>query len=113
MHLEGKQTVRQISQQTGLSESTVKRRLSAVSIEWSQPIVRGSGVVHIDATYFGRNSGVIVALEAGSGQLLYMRHIAHEHISDYQDAVRHISAHGYRIEGIVIDGHRKLFDVLS
>ena len=44
----------------------------------------------MDATYFGRNTGILVALESGSGRLLYMAHIAHEHISDYEAAVSHI-----------------------
>ena len=67
----------------------------------------------MDATYFGRNTGVLVALESDSGRLLYMAHIAHEHISDYEAAVAHILSSGYKIKGIVIDGLQKLFDVLT
>lgn len=110
-YLHGKQTVAEISSQTGVSASTIKRLLASVSFKWEQPVVSGEGVVHMDATYFGRNTGVLVALESGSGRLLYMAHIAHEHISDYEAAVAHILSCGYTIKGIVIDGLQKLFEV--
>lgn len=113
MYLHGKQTVAQISRNTGLSASTIKRRLASLSIEWTQPKVTGSGVVHLDATYFGRNTGVLLALESGTGRLLYMQHIAHEHISDYKDAINHIVSTGYQVQGVVIDGLQKLFTVLA
>ena len=113
MYLHGKQTVEEIGRLTGMSASTVNRRLREVRIEWEQPAISGCGVVHIDATYFGRNTGVLLALESGSGRLLYMQHIAHEHMSDYETAVAHIRSSGYTIRGIVIDGQQKLFSVLS
>lgn len=113
MYLHGKQTVAQISKNTGLSTSTIKRRLASLSIEWTQPKVTGSGVVHLDATYFGRNTGVLLALESGTGRLLYMQHIAHEHISDYENAINHIVSTGYQVQGVVIDGLQKLFTVLA
>ncbi len=113
MYLNGKQTIAQIGRITGLSSSTVTRRLASISFNWEQPKVKGSGVIHLDATYFGRNTGVLLALESGSGRLLYMKHIAHEHIGDYEDAVTHITDCGYVIQGIVIDGLQKLFAVLS
>ena len=99
MYLHGKQTIAQISETTGLSASTVTRRLASISFSWEQPRIKGSGVIHLDATYFGRNTGVLLALESGSGRLLYMKHIAHEPISEYEDAVKHSKA-VYRPFGI-------------
>lgn len=113
MYLHRKQTVQEISLNEGVSASTIKRILAKIKFEWTQPQLTGEGVVHLDATYFGRNTGVLLALESGTGRLLYMQHIAHEHISDYEDAVRHIHSCGYKINGIVIDGLQKLFSVLS
>lgn len=109
MYIHGKQTIVQISKNIGLSVSTTTRRLASVSLSWEQPKVIGNGVVHLDATYFGRNTGVLLALESGTGRLLYMKHIAYEHISDYEDAVNHIVGCGYLINGIVIDGFQMLF----
>ena len=113
MYLYGKQTVAQISEIVGLSPSTIKRRLSEISFDWKQPEIKGCGVVHLDATYFGRNTGVLLALENSTGRILYMAHIAHEHISDYEIAVEHIRRQGYIIKGIVIDGLQKLFKVFA
>ena len=113
MYLQGKQTIAQISKSTGTSASTVTRRLATISFDWKQPKIKGSGVIHIDATYFGRNTGVLLALESESGKLLYMKHIAHERVSGYLDAVNHIVRCGYTIQGIVIDGFQKLFTALS
>ena len=113
MYLHGKQTIAQISKDTGLSISTITRRLSSLSFKWEQPRIKGRGVIHIDATYFGRNTGVLLALESGTGRVLYMKHIEHEHTSDYEDAVKHIAGCGYAIQGIVMDGFLKLFTVLK
>lgn len=113
MYLHGKQTAAEISVRTGVSTSTVKRILSRVTFDWEQPHIAGRGVIHLDATYFGRNTGVLLVLESQSGKLLYMKHIAHEHVSDYEDAVSHILSLGYEIRGVVIDGLQKLFSVLS
>ena len=111
--LHGKQTVAEISAQSGVSPSTIKRLLATVSFKWEQPKISGEGVVHMDATYFGRNTGVLVALESDSGRLLYMAHIAHEHIGDYEAAIAHILCSGYKVRGVVIDGLQKLFEVFA
>ena len=108
MYQQGKQTIAEISNQTGLSASTIKRTLSKIKFDWVQPIPKGEGVVHLDATYFGRNTGVLLAIESGSARLLYMKHIGHEHISDYVEAVDYIAAGGYVIKGIVVDGLQQL-----
>lgn len=112
LYLERKQTVAEISKTLGVSSSTIKRLLAKIKFEWVQPKLTGEGVIHLDATYFGRNTGVMLCLESGTGRLLYMKQIAHEHISDYEDAIRHIISCGYTIKGIVIDGMQKLFTIL-
>ena len=61
LYQENKQTVAELAASLGTSPSTIKRRLRNVVIKWSQPALSGSGFVHIDATYWGRNCGVIVA----------------------------------------------------
>lgn len=113
-YLTGKQTISEIAKAYGVSVSTVKRRLSECSVSWRPPLFSGRhGVIQIDCTYFGRNSGVIVVLEASSGLVLYMKVINHEKVCDYQLAVCEVIRGGYTIDGIVIDGIRKLFTVFS
>ncbi len=73
----------------------------------------GHGVINIDATYFGRNCGVIAALDTNTGKPLYMKHISHEHVSVYVDAVHEIEKNGYILDGMVIDGIQSLFKVFA
>lgn len=108
-----KQTISEIAESLGTSESTVKRRLRKVVRNWEQPRLAGGGFVNIDATYWGRNAGILAAIDNASGRPLYLSFINHERVGDYLDAVRSIEAGGYRIDGIVLDGIRPLFMALE
>ena len=112
-YLEGKQTMNELAAANGVSRSTVKRILSKVAITWRNPVCRGHGVIQLDATYFGRNCGVLVALEATSRRPLYLKHIAHERTSDYAEALAWIERGGYVVDGIVIDGMQTLFSLFQ
>ena len=79
-------------------------------MKWVQPQLSGEGFVHIDATYWGHNWGVMLALDEESGKPLYLEIIAHEKVQDFVDAVRSIEGRNYVIKGIVIDGMKSLFD---
>ena len=113
LYQEGKQTVRELSSSLGVSESTVKRRLRNVYIGWGQPSLSGGGFVHLDATYWGHNWGVMLGLDSRSGAVLYMSFIRSETTADYMAAVESIRDRGYDIKGLVIDGKRSLFSALS
>ena len=112
-YLEGKQTLNELAVAHSVSISTVQRLLRGVSIPWQNPVCRGHGVVQLDATYFGRNCGVLTALEASSGRPLYLKHIAHERTSDYAEALAWIEHDGYVVDGIVIDGMQTLFTLFD
>lgn len=109
MYQENKQTVAELSASLGTSPSTIKRRLRNIEIEWKQPLLTGHGFVHLDATYWGRNDGVLAALDSQTGKILYLAFIKHERVSDYQAAVTSIEERGYKIDGIIIDGLQSLF----
>ena len=91
-YLDGKQTVSELSAAYGLSPSTIKRRLSEVTMEWEQPSLEGGGFVHLDTTYWGRGFGVLLALESSTGRPLYMSFVRNETTKDYEEAVRSIRA---------------------
>ena len=113
LYQDGKQTAEEISQMAGISLSTVRRRLSLVERTWVQPRLAGEGHVHIDATYWGHNWGVMLALDDATGDVLYMDFIRHETVGDYRMAIESIEARGYRIKGIIIDGMQRLFTEFS
>ena len=107
-----KQTIVEIASSSGKSPSTVKRRLRGIAIKWKQPHLDGmSGFVHLDVTYWGRNWGVLLALDDATGRPLYVAFVKHETVADYVQAVETITRMGYTVKGIVIDGMRSLFDM--
>ena len=106
-----KQTVGEIASITGKSPSTIKRRLRGIDIKWEQPRLDGmSGYVHLDVTYWGRNWGVLLALDDATCRPLYVAFVKHETVADYVQAVETVTRMGYTIQGIVIDGMRSLFE---
>jgi hypothetical protein len=113
LYQESKQTIAEMAAALGTSPSTIKRRLRNITIDWEQPQISGSGFVHIDATYWGRNIGILVGLDSCTGNILYLAFIKHERLSDYQDAVTSIEQRGYKIKGIIIDGLQHLFSIFS
>lgn len=113
LYQESKQTIAELSHNLHCSESTIKRRLRNISIEWEQPCLCGCGFVHLDVTYWGHNWGVMLALDEKSGSVLYMAFTHNETIADYEVAVASIEERGYHIKGIVIDGKQSLFKVFS
>lgn len=109
-----KQTVVEIAAISGKSPSTIKRRLRGITIKWEQPRLDGTGgYVHLDVTYWGRNWGVLLALDDATGRPLYITFVKHETVADYVLAVETITRMGYTIRGIVIDGMRSLFDMFG
>lgn len=113
LYQENKQTVKELARQFGVSDSTIKRRLRNVSIEWSQPALSGGGYVHLDATYWGHNWGIMVGLDDETGSVLYLEFIKSETNADYEAAVNSIKDRGYTIKGIIIDGKQSLFEIFS
>ena len=97
LYQDSKQTVKELAEQFDVSESTIKRRLRNVSIEWEQPSLSGGGFVHLDAT----------------GRVLYLEFIKNETNADYESAVRSIEERGYEVKGLVIDGKQGLFGVFN
>lgn len=113
LHQDNKQTVKELAEQLDVSESTIKRRLRNVSIEWEQPQLSGGGFVHLDATYWGHNWGIMLALDDATGNVLYLEFIKNETNADYEAAARSIEERGYEIKGLIIDGKQSLFSTFS
>ena len=104
-----KQTIKELSGRFGISVATVKRRLHGIKREWVPPPLSGSGFLHLDATYWGRSFGVLLALDHATGKPLYIAFVKSETTKDYEDAVQSVKERGYTIDGIIIDGKQSLF----
>lgn len=108
-----KQTIHELSERFGVSASTIKRLMRDVVLEWRQPALCGSGYVHLDATYWGHNWGILVGLDEQTNKVLYLSFIHNETTADYVAAVESIEARGYEIRGLIIDGKQTLFKEFS
>ena len=114
LYLERKQTIAEIAHDYGVSDSTIKRQLRRICVEWKQPALHGmSGFVHLDATYWGHNWGVLLALDEATTRPLYVAFIKSERTEDYSLAVKTIEDNGYQIQGVILDGKISVFNALS
>lgn len=114
LYQDNKQTISELSAMFGTSESTIKRLLANIKKEWVQPKLSGcSGYVHLDATYWGHNWGVMLALDEESGYPLYVEFIKSETNMDYTNAIHSLEERGYVIKGLITDGKQSLFGMFS
>jgi hypothetical protein len=108
----GKQTIFQLSERYGISLSTIRRKLSTIRV----PRVISSSksvVVLMDTTYWGRNFGVVVFKDWYTKHILWRKFVRYETLADYQEGVNWLCDHGFVINGIVCDGLRGMFQMLS
>jgi hypothetical protein len=109
----GKQTLKQLSAHYRMSVSSIQRHLKKVRL--TRMISSAKDVVVLmDTTYWGRNFGVLVFKDAHRKKILWRKFIRnHETTEDYKEGVAWLERKGFKIEGIVCDGLRGLFFVLS
>jgi hypothetical protein len=70
-------------------------------------------IILVDATYWGRNFGVVVFKDWYTKRVLWRKFIRYETIADYQEGVEWLESHNFKIEGVVCDGLRGMFPLLS
>ena len=63
----------------------------------------------MDATYWGRNFGVVIMKDSLSGDVLWFKFInRHERLEDYKEGISYLESLGYTIQGLVCDGFKGL-----
>ena len=68
----------------------------------------------MDATYWGRNFGVVVFKDFRTKKILWRKFIFRkETLADYKEGVDWLSENGFKIEGIVCDGLRGMLQMFS
>lgn len=105
---QGTFTIKQLSEEFGISPSSVKRKLKDYTpkkIEHSPRKV----VVQMDTTYWGRNFGLVLFMDAESHQILHYFFIyGKERNQDYNQGLEHLKSLGFDIVGVVADGLKGL-----
>ena len=108
----GRFTVSDLAGQFNVSVSTIKRRLERM----------GAGQIHLEArevvvlmdtTYWGRNFGVVIIMDATSSRVLWFNFIDRkERLDDYREGLNHLKTSGLRIKAVVSDGFTGLKEML-
>lgn len=109
----GKQTLEQLARKYNISVSTVQRHLSSVR---STRIISSSKevIVLMDTTYWGRNFGVVVMKDSRTKKILWRKFIFRkEKLSDYQEGIDWLRSNSFKIDAIVCDGLRGMFQIFS
>lgn len=92
-----------------VSASTIKRRISQVKVDFDLVLYPCHIVGLMDATYWGRNWGLLVIKDAVSGKVLWRKYIKQERLTDYKEGVDYLERLGFVFDGIVCDGLKGMF----
>jgi hypothetical protein len=108
----GKRTKEQLGNDTGRTSRTTTKLLDAAElprkVHQPRPVV-----LVVDATYFGREYGVLVARDPNAHENLYVAELRHETKLEYARLRKTLQKLGYVIEAVVLDGRRgipRVFD---
>ncbi len=108
----GKRTKNQLGGDVGRTARTITKLLDAADLP--EKVHRPRPVVLvIDATYFGREYGVLVARDPNAHENLYVAELRHETRLEYLLLRKALEKLGYAIEAVVLDGRRgipRVFD---
>lgn len=100
-----KQTKEQLAENSARTARTITAYLDTVivpeKVHHPRPVV-----VIIDATYFGRGYGVLVARDPNAHENLHVHEIASETKAEYQIVRDDLEQKGYTLRAVVLDGRR-------
>lgn len=111
-YVHDKHTRSQIARDYRLSTKTVERLLDAHREPEKMHHLRPCVVV-MDATYFGRRRGILVARDPNEHENLHVHEIVSETKAEYQKARTCLEEHGYTLQAVVLDGKRGIPAVFS
>lgn len=113
LYVRGKQTYKELAISFGVSESTIKRKIKSVPNKDFMNTTPIKGVLLMDTTYWGRNWGLLVIMDAHSGIVIWRKYLKQERLADYKEGVEYLESKGYFVDGIVCDGLKGMFQQFS
>ena len=109
----GRSTVSDLAERFNVSVSTIKRRLEKMD-KGEIALTAHDVVVLMDTTYWGRNFGVVILMDASNSHVLWFKFIERkERLEDYREGLRCLRASGLEIKAVVSDGFTGLKEMLS
>lgn len=108
----GKQTYHQLALKYGCSAKTIQRLLDS---HLSKRETNYPAVVNLlmDTTYFGKTFGVMVFKDSITKQILHIQFVKQETNNLYLLGVKEITKRGIKIQSIVCDGRKGLFQIFE
>lgn len=101
---QGTFTIKELSQEFNISASTVKRILRNYTVT-RVAHTPGKVVVQMDTTYWGRNFGLVLFMDAATHHILHHFFIrGKERIEDYKQGLAYLEHLGWEVAGVVADG---------
>ncbi len=108
----GKQTRKQLSKKYKKSSKTIERILDSYEIKKKKHNPRKLVVV-MDATYFKKENGILVARDPNKKENIYCCEIISETKIEYQKAKSELEMLGYELQAIILDGKRGIPSVFK
>ena len=109
----GRPTVSDLADRFNVSTSTIKRRLEQMD-RGRIALQARAVVVLMDTTYWGRNFGVVILMDASDSHVLWFKFIYRkERLDDYREGLDHLRASGLEIKAVVSDGFTGLKEMLA
>lgn len=105
-------TISKLAKQYGKSEKTIRNILK--NIPMPNIIPSKAKVIMMDVTYFTRELGVLVVINAISGRTIYAKVINHaERVSDYEEALLTLHKYGVYPKVSVVNGRKGVRTMLE
>lgn len=110
--MRGKRTKPQLGVDAHLSARTITKLLDTIELPEKVHCLRPVVLV-IDATFFGREYGVLVARDPNAHENLHVHELRHETKLEYQQLRTDLEKKGYELQAVVLDGRRGIPRVFS
>lgn len=110
LYATGRYSAQDIAERLKIGKRSVYRYLSSAPIsDVFSDHERRDVIVLMDASYWGRNFGVVILKDNIRGTVLWYKFIEHkERIDDYAEGIEYLEKEGFNILGIVSDGLKGL-----
>ena len=108
----GKQTLHELSQQTGKSIRTLQRQFDHYDVEIKELVASDRPInLILDATFFTRSDGVLIF--RANQKNLYWQFIPSETLIEISRGLDFLEEAGYYLQSVVIDGRRGVIKLIE
>lgn len=111
-HVWNRQTAPQLEETYGRSEKTIRRYFNRIEIREKRHDPRNVTLV-IDASFFHRGDGFLVAKDPERSEVIYAASISSETKAEYEKVRTEIEKLGYTIQAVVLDGRTGIPSVFN